>query len=114
MEFEELKVLQIMSSYLSGRAYIEKYGRIVAEMKSIIVEHYHETNLPPHHLDTLIICFDVLKKLVIRPVVFKKIIEEKGLIEIVLTIFETLKALFLKGGKSLYTKALTYNTMLLT
>lgn len=65
-------------------------------------------------VETLTICFDVLRKIAIRQKVFKKIIEEKGLVDLILKTFETFKVLYLKGGKSLYTKALTANTRLLT
>lgn len=50
----------------------------------------------------------------IRPVVFRKVLEDEGLVDTVLATFETLKALFLKGAGTLCTKAFTYNAMALT
>lgn len=57
---------------------------------------------------------DILRKMAIRPAFFHRIIEERGMVDLVLCIFQTVRTFYLKGGKSLYAAALTSTAHLLT
>lgn len=114
MEYQELKLLELVSNYYEGRSYLESYLKIASDLSSIVGAHFKQLNTSEVGIATLTTCFNALRKLTIRHKIFNRIVEEKGFIQLVLRVFEILRTLYLKGGKERYSNALLATADFLT